>query len=132
MVLYNVLLIPPFNFVFFFTVGYLKIIWHPENKSVATGKETSFSIGASGDNLQFQWQKDGSDLSDGDKYWGVNTNILRIVKLEKGDKGCYKCLVKNKIETMFSNEALLSVGELLIATSCKAILFTQFVPFQYI
>ena len=118
MVLYNVLLIPPFNFVFFFTVGYLKIIWHPESKSVATGKETSFSIGASGDNLHFQWQIDGIDLSDGDKYRGVNTNILRVVNLGKGDKGYYRCLVNNKIETMFSNEALLSVSELLIATSC--------------
>ena len=41
-----------------------------------------FGIEASGDNLHFQWQKDGSDLSDGGKYWGVNTDTLCIVAVE--------------------------------------------------
>ena len=57
--------------------------------------EIDFSIQATGDNLQFQWQKDGSDLSEGGKYCGTDTDTLRIVKMEKDDKGRYRCIVKN-------------------------------------
>ena len=51
-----------------------------------------FSIETTGDNLQFQWQKNGSDLSEGDKYWGVNTDTLHIVAVEGSDEGDYRCL----------------------------------------
>ena len=74
-----------------------------------------FNIEATGGNLQFQWQKDGSDLSDGEKYHGVYTDTLHIVKVEDGDKGHYRCLVKNNAGKKFSDEAHLSVGKLLIA-----------------
>ena len=79
-----------------------------------------FSIDATGDNLQFQWQKDGSDLnSDSDKYWGVNTDTLYIVATEGSDEGDYRCLVENDVGKRFSNTALLSFGKLLAtATSC--------------
>ena len=73
-----------------------------------------FSIEASGDNLQFQWRKDGSDLnSDGVKYWGVNTDTLYIVAAEGSDEGDYRCLVENDVGELFSDKALLSFGKLL-------------------
>jgi len=73
-----------------------------------------FSIEASGDNLQFQWQKDGSDLnSDGVKYWGVNTDTLYIVAAKGSDEGDYRCLVENDVGKLFSDKALLSFGKLL-------------------
>ena len=73
-----------------------------------------FSIEASGDNLQFQWQKDGSDLnSDDDKYLGVNTDTLHIVATEGSDEGDYRCLVVNDVGKLFSDKALLSFGKLL-------------------
>ena len=74
-----------------------------------------FNVKATGDNLQFQWQKDGCDLSDSDKYHGVHMNILHIAKVNKSDRGGYRCLVKNDVERMFSNEALLSASKLLVA-----------------
>ena len=96
-----------------------KITRHPENQSAAFGINIEFSIEATGDNLQFQWQKDGSDLnSDGDKYWGVNTDTLYIVATEGSDEGDYRCLVENDVGKLFSDKALLSFGKLLATATC--------------
>lgn len=104
--------------LFFLTVEAPKIILHPYNKSVATGNDTDFSIAAIGDNLQYHWQKDGNDLSDGRKYHGVHTNVLHIVKVDKDGKGHYRCLVKNDTEEMYSDEALLSASKFFFHLYC--------------
>ena len=101
-----------FNIYFFLTVYPPRIIQHPENQSVNIGVNIEFNIEATGDNLHFQWQKDGSDLSDGDKYRGVNTDTLHIVAAEGSDEGDYRCLVENDVGKLFSNEAVLSFGKL--------------------
>ena len=67
---------------------------------------------ATGESLQFQWQKNQNDLCDGDTYCDTNTDTLRIVEVEKGDKGRYRCLVKNDMGWEFSDEALLTVSKL--------------------
>ena len=69
---------------------------------------------STGESLQFHWQKNRSGLCDGDKYCDTDTDTLRIVEVEKGDKGRYRCLVKNHIERKFSDEALLTVSKLTI------------------
>ena len=100
----------------FLTVDPPKVVQHPENQSIIPGKDIEFSIEATGDNLQFQWQKDGSDLSDGEKYHGVHTDTLHIMRVREGDKGRYRCLVMNNVKTKFSHEALLSESKLV--SSC--------------
>ena len=40
-------------------------------------------------------------------------NVLHIAKVDKGDGGSYRCLVKNNVKRMFSDEALLSACKLL-------------------
>ena len=74
--------------------------------------DIEFSIKASGDNLHFQWQKDGSDLSDGGKYWDVNTDTLHIL-VKGSDEGDYRCSVENGGGKVFSDEAVLNFGKLL-------------------
>ena len=69
---------------------------------------------STGESLQFQWQKNRNDLCDGDKYCDTNTHTLRIVEVEKGDKGRYRCLVMNDTGWEFSDEALLTVSKLII------------------
>jgi len=101
--------------LFVLTVDTPKITRHPESKSVATGKDTTMILQATGDNLHYQWQKDGIDLSDDDRHHGTDTNTLHIVKVEKRDsKPRYRCSVKNEIEENFSKEAVLKVGRLVI------------------
>ena len=70
---------------------------------------------ATGDVLQFQWQKNGTDIHDHDsRYRGTDTDTLRILMAEKGDKGCYRCCVKNYVGEKFSNDAVLSVSKLVL------------------
>ena len=97
------------------TVDPPKITQHPEKQSVAIGVNIDFNIKATGGNLQFQWQKNDCDLSDGEKYHGVHTDTLHIVKVEEGDKGHYRCLVKNNAGKKFSDEALLTDSKLVNA-----------------
>ena len=77
-----------------------------------------FSIEATGENLQFQWQKDGSNLVNTGKYRGVYTDSLDIVAVEESDKGVYRCLVENDVGRLFSDVAVLSFGKLLAFATC--------------
>ena len=78
------------------------------------GNEAIFRVKATGEDLQFQWQKDRSDLHEDSRYCDTDTDTLRIIEVNKSDKGRYRCLVKNVVGKMYSDEALLTVGELYI------------------
>ena len=67
---------------------------------------------STGESLQFQWQKNRSDLFDDGKYCDTNTDTLRIREVTKGDKGRYRCFVTNDVGREFSDEALLTVSKL--------------------
>ena len=99
------------NCLLFLTVEPPKITQHPESKSVATEASTTFTVGASGDDLQFQWKKNGKYLCDGSKYRDTKTHTLHIKDVEKSDKGSYRCLVKNDGGKELSEEADLAVSE---------------------
>ena len=74
----------------------------------------TMSVEATGDNLRYQWKRDGNDLSD-DRHHGTDTDTLRIVKVKKGDsKASYRCSVKNEIGEEFSDEAVLTVSKLVV------------------
>ena len=97
--------------LFSLTVYPPKITQPPESKSVTTGAAITLTVKAFGDDLQFQWRKDGEDLHDGSKYRDTNTDTLHIKDVEKSDKGNYQCLVKNDVGETLSNEAMLVVGK---------------------
>ena len=94
-----------------------KIKEHPNDQSVATGADIAFAVEATGDDLHFQWQKNRCDLDDGDRCCGTCTNRLRIIEVEKGDKGRYRCLVKNSVGYEFSHEAFLIVSKFIMCSS---------------
>ena len=74
-----------------------------------------FKVKATGECLQFQWKKDGKNVSDDSKYHYTDTDTLHIVKVEKADsKSCYRCLVKNEKEEKLSAQAVLTVSKLVI------------------
>ena len=95
-----------------------KITRQPESKSVVTGVPTTFTVEATGDNLQFQWQKDGKDIDRNTTrlQWiqTDNTSTLYLQSVVKSNQGHYKCLVRNPVEKsgMPSNTAKLTVCEL--------------------
>ena len=70
-----------------------------------------FNVGAIGDSLQFQWQKNRTDLCDGERYFDTSTDTLHIIQVKNDDKGHYRCLVKNDVGRKFSEEALLTISK---------------------
>ena len=72
-----------------------------------------------GDKLLFQWNKDGHDLSDNDKYRGTRTQILKILEVNESDEAHYRCFVKNDVGQLHSDPAVLRVSKCLVATSCR-------------
>ena len=92
-----------------------KITGDPESQSVVTGTHTTLRVQATGDDLQFQWQKDKIDIDSSEpriqcKSAG-NTSTLHIQHTEKSDKGHYRCQIKNPVEKRgkASQEAILTV-----------------------
>ena len=88
--------------MFFHSVDPLEITQDPESQSVATGTDATFSVKATGDDLQFQWQKDERNITDNESRFKVSktadTSTLCIQHTEKSDKGHYRCLIKNPVE----------------------------------
>ena len=82
---------------------------HPKHRTAVTGMKVTFCVEAKGDDLKFQWQKDGMDLHDDRRICGTDTNTLSIQSVQKSDKGCYMCLVKNAVDSKLSSESELSV-----------------------
>ena len=94
------------------------ITGHPENTSIATGMDAVLTVEATGDELYFQWQKDGECIDKKKSRFHFHhantTSTLRIKDVSKDDKGRYKCVVKNLVEMggKASDEAELLVCEL--------------------
>ena len=81
---------------------------------MAPGTVVVFKVKATGDCLQFQWQKECKDLRDGSKYRGTKMDELCIKDVKKSDKGCYRCLVKNYEGEKLSEEAVFTISKLVI------------------
>ena len=103
------------------------IIQHPVRQSVASETEAVFRVESTGECLQFQWQKNCIDLCDDGRYCGTNTDTLRIIEVEKGDKGCYRCLVKNDMGKEFSGEAFLTISKLVVTHTELATVIIEFI-----
>ena len=103
------------SLVFFLPVDAPTLTQHPESQSVATGADTVFRVEAMGDDLQFQWQKDGIDIESSGSRLRCNrtrnASTLHIQYTNKDDKGHYRCIVKNSVinSEKPSNEAHLLV-----------------------
>ena len=68
-----------------------------ENQSVATEADITFTVEATGDDLQFQWQKDGKDIDSNDCLPSP-TDHSSTLQIQCVDKGHYRCLVKSSVE----------------------------------
>ena len=95
----------------FFLVDPPKIVQHPSCQTAPTGAQTTFTVGATGDDLTFQWQKNASDVHNDINYSGADTNTLSIRQVKKSHAGCYRCLVMNEVKKdgILSREAQLSI-----------------------
>ncbi|HOB75110.1 MAG TPA: immunoglobulin domain-containing protein [Phycisphaerae bacterium] len=82
---------------------------HPVAASVCAGGTATFSVTASGSGLSYQWQKNGSNLSNGGHYSGVTTATLTVSSASSADAASYRCVVTNAGGSATSNAAALTV-----------------------
>ena len=106
------------EFFIFHLVDPPKITEGPENQSVTTGTDATFTVEVTGDDIEFQWQKDKRNIIDNESRFKVSktkdTSTLCIHRVQKSDKGHYRCLIKNPLEKngKYSHEAELTVCKL--------------------
>ena len=67
----------------------------PVDQTVDIGDPVFFSIAVEehGFTEQYQWRKDGDDLTDDGRIFGSQTSMLVITSVETGDAGEYDCVV---------------------------------------
>jgi hypothetical protein len=83
----------------------------PDPLAICLGNDAIFSVQASGyGTLLYQWQKDGSDLTDGGNISGTNQSQLEIASVGPGDLGAYRCVVSDEYGSTPSLAASLSLG----------------------
>ncbi len=81
-----------------------QITTQPQSQSVCEGDDVTFSVSATGDNLTYQWQKDGSDIS------GSTSSSLTLTNVSSSDEGSYACVVTGDCGSVTSNAATLTIG----------------------
>ena len=72
-----------------------------------------FYVEASGSLLEYQWQRDGIDLTDEVRLSGTGTSNLTITGVLEEDGGNYTCMVSNIVGNVTSRTAELTVCKLL-------------------
>ena len=76
----------------------------PVSEHVPVGGSLSLSVGATGTTLNFQWQKDGFDISSATSSSLLNTNVALT------DAGSYTVIVSNPLASITSAVAIVDVG----------------------
>jgi len=87
------------------------ITQHPIRVKVHKGQTAQFSIVATGGGtIEYQWQLNGSDLSNGGNISGALTDTLQIANVQSADLGNYRCIAGNSGGDTTSNTAALTLG----------------------
>ncbi len=83
--------------------GLPAITTQPQSQAVAAGSSVTFSVVATGANLNYQWVFNGVNLP------GANTNVFSIGGVSTTDAGIYKVKVSNTAGITTSADAVLTV-----------------------
>ncbi|MCF8226739.1 MAG: immunoglobulin domain-containing protein [Bacteroidales bacterium] len=86
------------------------IIQHPVDYTIVTGSDASFSVNAEGYNISYQWQRNGTNLTNNDSVSGVFSNQVRLFSVSEEDEGTFRVIVYGECDTVTSNPADLIVN----------------------
>ncbi|MGD1086666.1 MAG: immunoglobulin domain-containing protein, partial [Verrucomicrobiota bacterium] len=99
-----------YNYASFTTNGVAPVILTgPTNQLATVGGAAEFDVLATndsgGDNLAYQWQFNGTNLSEGRNVIGACSNILTLTNLQSANAGSYVVLVGNSTLTGVASSA---------------------------
>lgn len=83
------------NSVSVFVRAPVTIVAEPNPVVTATNNRAQFSVAVTGDELSFQWYRDGTPLTDDSHLTGSTTNSLVIWPATVADLGNYYCIITN-------------------------------------
>jgi hypothetical protein len=86
----------------------------PVSTGSCVGKPVTFSVGATGTNLLYQWRKDGGNIS------GATDSSYTIPSLSLSDAGSYSVVVYNGCSTVNSGNAVLTINDPIAITKQPA------------
>jgi uncharacterized repeat protein (TIGR03803 family) len=87
-----------------------QITVQPASQSLLVGGTAVFSVTAVGDlPLSYQWQENGTNLTDGGQISGSATSTLTLSNLVETNDGTYSVIVSNAIAPTTSSDAVLTV-----------------------
>lgn len=90
--------------------GPLQITAQPGSQTGFTDSAAAFSVAFTGANpIFYQWQKDGTNLSDGAFVRGSSSRVLTLSKLQLANAGNYSLIVSNVFGSVASIPALLTM-----------------------
>jgi hypothetical protein len=82
----------------------------PTNRTVAATSNVTFSVTVSSlSALSYQWQQNGTNVVNGGKFSGVNTNTLTITGVSSNEAAIYSVAVTNLAGNVTSSNAALTV-----------------------
>ena len=88
-----------------YTVNPVEITVQPAPQLlIVPGQPASFTVTATGDSRNYQWQKGGDDITT-----GATSATYTISSVMESDEGMYRCVVSNAVSTKNSNAASLTV-----------------------
>ena len=101
--------------------------------NVTTGEDVDISFNNSWNmnRPSFHWEKNGVNLSSGNKYKGTNTETLTILSTQKTDEGTYILVIRYENITSESFYINLSIGKEYIIIMVKKILICMFSAYLY-
>jgi hypothetical protein len=83
----------------------------PQPTVAAVDGTARMSVTATGDNLTYQWRKDGRNLPNGGNISGATTSTLTISDFTEADEGIYSVAVFNAAGSIVSKNAALRLSE---------------------
>ncbi len=83
---------------------------NPANRTIAAGTGTNLTVTVSSPTaLTYQWQHEGTNISNGGHFSGVTTATLTIANAGPEDAGSYRCKASNSSGTTTSTPGTLTV-----------------------
>ena len=82
----------------------------PQSQTVVLGEAGTFSVSATGQQpFNYQWQFDGTNLTDGVQISGSTNSLLTVFNVEHANEGAYQVIVSNEYGAMTSTIASLLI-----------------------
>ncbi|MFN3402793.1 MAG: glycoside hydrolase family 9 protein [Cytophagaceae bacterium] len=79
------------------------ILFHPSSRKAQIGQSATFNLFASGENLQYQWQKNGVNIP------GATSANLTLSNVNTSDEAVYRAIVYSGTDSVISYNASLTI-----------------------